>query len=131
MLESAEADKTEELVRFGVSVRPGPCHLEWQAHIPDDIEPGEQYRVLEDDAKLPLVSRSRRGRAVDTDLATRRFVEIGDEPQERRLSAPARADEGDELPDPDVEAYVRQRRERSAIQGERLADVSDRDGARV
>jgi hypothetical protein len=98
-----------------LSVRTGAGHLDGQTHIRQHVEPRQEYRVLEDDTKQALVSRAGRRRAVDADFAARRLVEVGDESQERRLPAPARADEGYELADPDIEAYVRQRVERAAV----------------
>ena len=64
----------------------------------EDVEVGEERVALEDGVDLAAVRRRRRHVvAVEQDLPVVRTFEAGDQPQRRRLAAPRRAEEREEL----------------------------------
>ena len=74
------------------------------------VRHGQQTRLLEGDAVV-LVAAGAVGRlAEDLDRAAGGRVEVGDEPHQRRLAAPGRPDERDELALADRQVDVRRAR---------------------
>ena len=87
------------------------------------LELGEQLDVAAHRAPLQqrgVLEHVAEAGAVDGDRAGRRRVEAGGDPQQRRLAAARRPDDGDELAGRDAE---RRRREGERAVGERLGDV--------
>ena len=83
--------------------------LQRQLDVLDHGAPVEQPGLLEGHAVL-LVEPGLGGRlAVDPDVAGRRLDEVGDQPQQRRLAAPRRPDQADELAGRDGEVDVDER----------------------
>ena len=77
-----------------------PPHISRQAGQPEadivgDAEPGQQARLLEDDADLRMRRDDRR--LVEQDPSGAGAVKAGDRPQQRRFSAARTADDGDDL----------------------------------
>ena len=125
-----ELHEFQELVHaaanFGLG-RPLPSAFDTQPEgdILEHGEVAEQRVVLEHEADLALTHVRVRGvLAIDDDLARIRKVEPGDDAQERRLSAPRRAEQRHELAGGDVDAHPVERDE--AAEG--LADVLNFDG---
>ena len=78
-----------------------------EADIVGDLEPGQQPRLLEDDADLFVRRRDRL--AVEHDRAFARRIESADGAQQRRFSAARAADHGDDLAELDFERYAAER----------------------
>ena len=100
-------------------------HLERQRDVLRDGPPVEQHGVLEDDPVVAVDARLRRRLAVDRDRAGGRLDEVADHAEERRLAAPGRADQRDELAGLDLEVDLLERGDVAAR--ERLRDVLDLD----
>lgn len=60
----------------------------------------------------------------------RRF-EVSDDPQDRRLAAPARTDERDEFTFADMQADIRECGQRAVAEGEGLGEMLDSDRAAI
>ena len=71
--------------------------------------PVEEHSVLEDDAVVAVEPRPVRALAVDHDVPARRLDQVADDPEERRLAAAGRPDQGDELPGADLEVDALER----------------------
>jgi hypothetical protein len=107
--ESAEAHQVDEALR--VAGRLVAVDLQGQADVVDDAAPGEQGRVLEDEADLLLTLGLARGFAVDEDAAAGGRLQAADQTQESRFAAAAGADDRDELAALEGEIDVTQSRE--------------------
>jgi hypothetical protein len=104
-----------------------PARLDPQAegHVLEDGHVPEQGVVLEYEADLPLADMAGAGvLAVEQDGALGRELEPGDDPEQRGLARPGRAEQGDQLARADPEVDAGERRE--AI--ETLGDLADIDG---
>src|SRR5437867_628670 len=73
-------------------------HFEHDRGVLQGGPPGEQHRSLEDEAEGPLPAGLVRLPAEDLDGAGGGREEVRDDPQEGRLAAPRRAENGGELP---------------------------------
>jgi hypothetical protein len=96
--------------------------LETEGDVLGNRRPGEQSRLLEDDAAIQARPRDRI--AILVDAATKFRLEPGDQPQQRRLPAAARPQQNDELAGCHVERHVPQRLNGRAIHDKRLGDVA-------
>src|SRR5207302_8161634 len=93
------------------------AHLERQRDVLRDGAPVVEHRVLEDDPVVAVEAGPVRRLAVHDDLALARRDQVADDAQERRLPAPGRADQRDELAgvDPDVDPGERGRAARAEL----------------
>ena len=89
----------------------------------DGALPGQDRGSLGHEPEQALRAGGGRRLGADPDVAARRGLEIGDDPEERGLAAAGRADQGDELPGAHLQVH--------SVQRERLAeaagDPADRD----
>ena len=76
-------------------------------------------------------AQHRRRRAVDGDLAARRLLEVGEDPQDRRLAAARRSEQGDELAACCRELEVVDGHDRAAAEAELLAQPADVTGRSI
>src|SRR5580704_10545214 len=85
-----EAHEPQELARRRRARRQAamPADLERQRDILERRAPGQERRVLEDEAQRPVEPGFTRRAAKHGDRSARRREKIGDEPQERGLAAP-------------------------------------------
>ena len=88
-------------------------------------EPRKDAGLLEDEDSL--LRRARHALAVDLDRPRRRLLEAGDAVQERRLAAPRRPDDGEELLGRDVEVDAGEDLDRLLPLPEGLRDAGDAD----
>ena len=100
-----EADHVEQLGDLlGDVPLPAPLALEAIGHVVEDGEVGEQGIGLKHDAVVAPPGRQRRYLvSVLVDEAAGLALEAGDNPEQRRLSAPRRPQEHDELATFDLE----------------------------
>ena len=104
--------------------RVGPAiDVEQQAGVGLDGAPWQQRRGLRDEADHLRRPGAARGGVADGDRPGARRLEPGHHPQQRRLAAAARTEQGDDLTRPDLEVG---RREHVEI-AERLGDVFEPD----
>ena len=100
--------------------------LHAEGDVVGDAQPGEERRVLEHDAAIG--AGPAHALAADTHLALVGALEAGDEVEQRRLAAPRRADQADELAVVDGERHLAQRRGHAARgRFEALCDAADFD----
>src|SRR5436190_18438263 len=103
--------------------------LEPEADVGADAAPRKQPGVLEDDGSLR--AGAGRGSAVHEHAAGRRLAQPGNETEKRRLTAPGRPDDRDELEprdrDVDIDARVRRRHHRAALAHVVVADAAQLD----
>ena len=122
---AGQPDALELLVHAPLGL--GLVHLlapEAEGDVVRDAQVGEQRVALEDGVGRPPVRRQPDDvGAVDQHLALGRLLESGDHPQRGRLAAAARAQQGEELPFPDRQAEVVDRREVAEL----LGDVAQLD----
>ena len=84
----------------------GSRDFQRQADIVDGCSPGQEDRVLEDEAELIGRLGFSHRTAADFDMSGRREQQSADAQQERRLPATGGADEGEKLPLLDIEGDV-------------------------
>ncbi len=119
LLEPGQPDQVQHLL--GAS---SPLRLGHSAQLVDQLDvllrrpPLQQRRLLENEAG---------GRGVDLDRAVGDRVQAGGEPQQRRLAASGRPDDGHQVTGRDVEAHARQR---DGAGREGLGDTLHHQGAR-
>src|SRR5262245_10457599 len=105
MLEPGEADLDDPAPRRLLARLPRrAAQLQAERHVPEHGRPRQQGEVLEDER--PLRARSLDAPSPDTDLAGGRLDQAGDDLQERRLAAPARAQERRQPPPRNGDADV-------------------------
>ena len=99
-----------------------------EQHVGRDRAPGQQARLLENHgaARVGL----RHDPVAEPDDPRGWPVETGDQAQQRRLAAPARAEDHQGLPRSDVETEIAQHRERAAARGKDLLDLCQADALR-
>ena len=138
--ERGELHEVEHRVDALAAPRAAPAqHLERQRDVLRDRAPVVEHRRLEDDAVVAIEPRPPRGLAVHRDLAAGGLDDVADDAQERRLPAPGRPDQGDELALADLEVDALQRRHlplgedlRDALEGDdRFGAHTRRSGARL
>ena len=103
--ESRQPDEVQHLLD------PGPAflgrharHPEAEADVVLDVHVGEKRIGLEHHADLALIGRQRRNVLVlDHDVPGGRSLEAGDHPEDRRLAAPGRTEQRDELASAEAE----------------------------
>src|SRR3954451_7254008 len=123
--ECRQLDELEHLVDAGVSPAAAPPQeLERQRDVLRDRPPVVEHRVLEHDPVVVVAPRSICRLPVYLDRAGRRLDEVADDSKERRLPAPGRPDQRDELSRLDVEVDSGQRGDSRT---ELLRDASNRD----
>jgi hypothetical protein len=93
-----------------------------------DRVPRKQRRLLEDEREL--LDRALRRHAVDDDLAAGDGIEPGDELQDRRLAAAARADQRDEVAALRLEAHVVEDHRPVAVALHDAGELDDGEGFR-
>src|SRR5690606_38646713 len=99
MTQALETDEREQLLHPGRDLGPGaPLEPEAVADVLGDVHVREQRAPLEHDVRGPPV-RGHAGHVgtMDEHPASRRLLEAGDDPEERRLAATARSQERQEL----------------------------------
>lgn len=112
LAETGEIDEVERALDARLLVRRRVAHdFERQGDVLFDGAPGIERGGLEDIAVGAALAGLLGRQAVDGDRAGCRLFEIGDDPQERRLAAAGRADEGDEIALLDGEVHAGQRRD--------------------
>ena len=109
-----------------VPASPG-AYFEGQRNVGEGVAPGQETGVLEDEAEFARQARPHRRTAPDFDRATGGLQDVGDQAQQRRLPAPRRADQRDELAAADVERDVAQGGHGPAARGEDHRDIATRD----
>jgi hypothetical protein len=143
--EVAEVDDLERRANLRVDLAPGqPGLARTECDVVADAQVREERVMLEDHVRgAPVRWLARDVPAVDQDPAGVRDDEAADHPQGRRLAAPARTEEREELAGLDVERQRADRHEvavplRHAVEADRRAGLavghagtpSGRDGAR-
>ena len=101
------------------------AHIDVEKYVLDDRAPVEQDRLLEHDAALGKRSADRL--AEDRDGAGGRWRKAGDYAQQRRFTAPRRANHRDEFARLDVEVDAVERDDRARFGAERLANSTNVD----
>src|SRR5262249_27549906 len=97
VLPAGETDQRQELFgRACAGARPSAADLERQPHVVERGAPGQQRRVLEDEADLAAAARRRRRLAPHPDATARRLDEIGDDAEQGRLAAPRGPEQAEE-----------------------------------
>ena len=121
-----EPEQVGDLVDAPLSSRPSaPAHLEAVAEVLADRHVRVERVALEDHRDVPMPRREvGHVDAVDQDRPGGDVLEAGDHPQQRRLAAPGRPHEDDELPVGDLEADVVDGQEAVAVD---LRDALDLD----
>ena len=122
--ELGKAHQPEQFQRVRRRRLAAAVYLERQADVGEDVAPGEEGRVLEDEADLPLPLRQGRRPAVKQHLALGRAQEPAHKPQKGGLAAAAGADDGGELPGGDAQRQAGQRRQRLAAVREDVRQVT-------
>jgi hypothetical protein len=103
LLESGELDELDHVPHARCPLRAIPAeHLEREGDVLDDRTPVVQDRCLEHDAVVAVEPRPARRLPVDGDLTVGRLDDVADDPEQRRLPAPRRPDQRDELPSLDL-----------------------------
>ena len=112
--EFGQSDPVEFLVRSGAPLRARhTAHLRPEFDVLAHRQPRHQRRrLLEHDS--PIGARSAHRSTTDLDRSGARSGEAGDQLQQRRLAAPARADEAEECPGGDVDVDVVEHSQRPA-----------------
>src|SRR5271167_1328345 len=105
-------------------VRSCPC-LQSERNVAPNRPPRIKRGILKDDDARGIGPFDLL--ALDEQTAGARRVEPRDQPQQSRLSAPARSQEGDKLAAADAEADPVQHRQRLSLQVETMAHVTDRE----
>ena len=108
-----------------------PRQLERQLDVGDDRSPRQQRRFLERDAEVMVAARGRRLLAVHERLAARGRLEVGEDPQDRRLPAARRAEQRGERARRRREVDAVERDDRGAPDLEDLAELAERDAVVV
>jgi len=99
-----EADEAHEVVDFAAFFAEDAAGDEAGFDVGADGEPGEEVRILEDEAAFGAGAED--GFGADEEFAGVGCVEAGDEAEEGGFAAAARADEGDEFAGGDGEGGV-------------------------
>src|SRR5262249_14593007 len=123
--EPAELYELEELfdALLHLGLRPS-ADVEPERHVLADGHVLEGRVVLEDEADAPRLRRDAGDvLAVEPDGSVVRLLEPGDDPQQRRLAASARAEQGSQRPGLDLQRDVLERHELAEL----LPDASNLD----
>jgi len=105
--------------------------LEREPHVALHGAPGQQPRLLRDEPERTRAARLPRRPAEHVNRAVRGVEQAGDDPQQRRLPTPARADERDEFALGDPQIDIRERDQWSAVGDVTMREVAQLDGERA